>query len=186
MSFELRALHWVQSPAGSLPHAPRPFSFSDSSDRVLHFCIGCPQTIIILPVAFHIAGIIEIKQHAKLICCDGVLLTFILGWPGTAILQISTSQVVWMAGVSHCSQKKFQGFFFGSTGFELRALCLLVRYSVPESHLSPLKVLKTFFLTDFIVCLSTYLSICKSPIYLSSIYLSTKCIIISLVYLQST
>jgi hypothetical protein len=48
-----------------------------------------------------IAGIIEVNNHAQLICWDGVLLLFCSQWPPSLILLISTSKVAMITGVSH-------------------------------------------------------------------------------------
>jgi hypothetical protein len=58
----------------------QPFSFRLFSDRFSHFLPGPASDCDPPPYASHIATIIGICHHTNLICGDGILLTFCLGW----------------------------------------------------------------------------------------------------------
>jgi hypothetical protein len=90
------------------------FCFSYFSDRVLHFYLG--------PVS-HTAGITGVYHHVQLIDSDGVLLTFCPGWPQTAILLISISQVAEITGMSHCTWP-VSSFVIGPCYVRFSCLCL--------------------------------------------------------------
>jgi hypothetical protein len=56
-------------------------------------------TWILQPIyANHVAGNYRCVYHAWLVCWDGILLAFCLGWPRTSMFLISTSQVTGITG----------------------------------------------------------------------------------------
>jgi hypothetical protein len=76
------------------------------------FIPGPSWTIIFLFVLPHVAGMTSMSHQSLALVEMGRHELFCLAWPQTAILQISTSWVARLTGVSHCTLLDTQFFFF--------------------------------------------------------------------------
>jgi hypothetical protein len=92
-----------------LSHASAFCCFSYFVDRVLYFCLrsGLDPLFFYLYLLCSVVGIADTHQHTQLVCWNGVLLTFFLGWTGTSILLISVSWVSGITSVLHYAYPVF-------------------------------------------------------------------------------